>query len=209
MRKTIPVIALALAWAGTGCTLQAQRTAAPTRQACEQATQKAAAAPSSEDFRWAFTYGGLERCGDTGAVALARALRQAGAVSDTLLLGSILVQASSSRHPQILRAALELAGDRDAPSPARVAGMQVALRQHAGHIALPGSVTQLSNTTMGVFCRYDYLSHAHYASERALPAGHRQRIAGVMRSIAADAAEPRPLRDLAACVARKVTEGGR
>ncbi|HEX2079170.1 MAG TPA: hypothetical protein VHG08_15705 [Longimicrobium sp.] len=212
MRKTIGIAALvAAAWAGSGCALQAQHAAAapPSRQECEAAAQKAAAAPQSAEFHWALTYGGLARCGDTGAVALARALRQAGAIADSLLLGGVVVQASSSRHPQILQAALDLALDRSAPVPARVAGLQVALRQHDGRVALPGSVTQLSATAMGAFCRYDYLPHAHYASERTLPRGHAAAIAAAMRRIADDPAEPRPLRDLAGCVARKVGEPGR
>lgn len=210
MRKTIRITALAIvAWAGTGCALHAQHVAPATRQACEATARKAAAGPRSEDFRWALTYGGLERCGDTGAAALAGALRQSGAITDTMVLNGLVVQASSSRHPQILQAALELAADRAAPAPARVAGMQVALRQHDGRVALPGSVNQLSTTTMGRFCRYDYLPHAHYASERALPGGHRERIESVMREIAGNAVEPQPLRDLAGCVARKVSEASR
>jgi hypothetical protein len=62
---------------------------------------------------------------------------------------------------------------------------------------------------MGALCRYDYLSHAHYVSERALPPGHRERIVAVMQGIADDATEPRPLRDLAGCVAHKVGRAGR
>ncbi len=210
MRKTFRIAVLTVAaWTVTGCTLHAQHVAPVTRQTCEATAQKAAAEPVSDDFRWALTLGGLERCGDTGAAAIAGALRQSGAIADTLLLNGLVVQASSMRHPQILQAALELAADRAAPAPARVAGMQVALRQHNASVALPGSVNQLSNTTMGALCRYTYLSHAHDASERALPAGHRERIVAVMRRIADDEAEPRPLRDLAGCVAHKVGQTGR
>lgn len=207
MRNTMRIVALIFTtWAGTGCALQAQHVAPATREACAAAAQKAAAEPQSDDFRWAFTFGGLPRCGDTGAVAIAGALRRSGAIADAGLLNNLVVQASSSRHPAILQAALDLAADRTAPAPVRVAGMQVALLQHDNRVALMGSLTELSTTTMGVFCEYDYLLHAHYASARPLPAGHRERIVSVMREIAADASEPQPLRDLAGCVARKVSE---
>lgn len=178
----------------------------PSLNSCVAAAEKAGADPRSPDFAWALTFGSLARCGDTGAVALARALREAGGIVDPVLMNSLVVQASSSRHPRILQAALDMALDRSAPTPARVAGLQVALRQHAAGIALPGSVEQLSTTEMGAFCRYDYLSHAHYASERALPPGYREHIEAAMRGIGEDEAESRPLRDLARCVARKVAE---
>ncbi|HST61482.1 MAG TPA: hypothetical protein VLK84_22440 [Longimicrobium sp.] len=205
----IAAVAIALA-AGGGCArgLPPWATAPPSHEECASAARKSNDAPGSADFRWALTYGGLARCGDTGAVALAGALGRAGTIADTMLLNDVVVQASGIRHPRILEAALDITADRSAPSIARVAGMQVALRQHAVHVALPGGVVQLAVLEMGRLCRYSYLSGVGYASERPLPPGYRDTIVAAMRRIADDAAEPRSL-DLAGCVASKVGERDR
>lgn len=204
----IAVVAIVLA-AGSGCARRPPSAAPPSTAACEAAARKAAAAPGSADFRGALTYGGLARCGDTGAVALAGALRGAGALRDTALLDDLVVQASANRHPLILQAALDVAADRTAPPVARAAGMHVALRQYAAHIGLPGGVARLAVLEVGPFCTYDYLPGVRYASERPLPAEHRDAIIVTMKRIADDAAEPVSMRDLAGCVARKVSEPAR
>jgi hypothetical protein len=212
MRTILRIAAVAVALgAGGGCAggLPAWAAAPPSYQECVAAATKSNDAPGSANFRWALTYGGLARCGETGAVALASAVGRADAIADTALLDGLVVEASRSRHPLILQAALDVAADRSVPLIGRVAGMQVALRQHAVHVALPGGVAELARLEMGQFCRYDSLTGVGYASERPLPRGYREAIVAAMRGIADHAAEPRSLRDLAGWVANKVGERGR
>lgn len=206
--RRIPRIAalLALLAAGSACAGRWPGAGSPSYGDCAAAAVKLNEGPESAGFRRALTRGGLARCGERGAVALAGALGRAGTIGDTALLDGLVVQASSIRHPLILQAALEVAADGSALPAARAAGMQVALRQYAAHVALPGGVAQLAVLDVGPFCRYDSLPGAGYASEHPLPEGHRETIIVTMKRIADDPWESAPMRDLAGCVARGVSQ---
>lgn len=70
--------------------------------------------------------------------------------------------ASLNRHPAILGAALDSAQRRSAAVPARVASLQILLRQHDVTTTLEGGLRRLASERMGRFCRVDVVPHGAY-----------------------------------------------
>lgn len=180
------------------------QTYVPSAQECRVAANKLASNPRSEAHRWAITYGRLSECGDIGAKALAAEIRRLSAGDDLHDLQRLALDASLNRHPEIWRAALDVAQRRGAWLPARVASLQILLRQHDVRTALEGGLQRLISERMGPLCRVDVVPHVSYSSEAPLPADYRQRMEAAMSQIAADAVEPGVMRDLARCVGRSV-----
>ena len=177
--------------------------AAPTQRECEAGIADAASDPRSARFARAFSNTALHRCGEPGAIALANAVRKLPLVPDSLVVRSLYFSSVSTRHPRILRAALALAADRRASARARVAGMQISMRQMDAGVALLGPTADLATRPMGRFCRYDYIVPAGYDSEFPMVANVRAQVASAMRALAADSREAVLIRDLATCVLRK------
>lgn len=183
---------------------QIPRRPPPTAHECHVAANKASSDPRSAAFRWAMAYGRLAECGSIGAPAVASALRRADAIQDTLLLGSVFFKASHLRHPEVLEAALEVAGSRESRIPVRVIALDVLLLQHDVTSSLYHKLEDLAKDPSGRFCGPDYVSHNAYLSETPLPADYRERIVRVTNRIASDPTEPAVLRGMAACIARYV-----
>jgi len=183
--------------------LRAQSTP-PTAQDCRVAANKLASNPHSEAYRWALAYGRLAECGDVGARALAGAILEASGTRDLHLLQQMTLAASLNRHPAIWGAALDIAQRRSATVPARVASLQILLRQHDVAIALEGGLQRLTSERMGPFCRVDVVPHGEYRSLAPLPLDYRERVEAATLRISEDPAEVTLIRDLAACVGRAV-----
>lgn len=183
--------------------LRAQSTR-PTAQECRVAANKLASNPHSEAYRWALAYGRLAECGDVGARALASAIQASSTTRDLHLLQQMTLAASLNRHPAILSAALDIAQRRSATVPARVASLQILLRQHDVTMTLEGGLQRLTTERMGRFCRVDVVPHGAYGSLAALPLDYRERVGAATSRISEDQAEGSLIRDLAACVGRAV-----
>ena len=183
--------------------LLAQSTA-PSAQECRVAANKLGSDAHSEAFRWALAYGRLAECGDVGARAIGGAIMEASAISDLRLLQQMTLAASLNRHPVIWEAALEVAQRRSATVPARVASLQILLRQHDVASALEGGLARLSAERMGRLCRVDVVPHAEYRSLASLPQDYLQRMEAATARISADPAESALIRDLAACIGKAV-----
>lgn len=176
----------------------------PTAQDCRVAANKLASDPHSEAYRWALAYGRLAECGDVGARALAGAVQASSTTRDLHLLQQMTLAASLNRHPAIWGAALDIAQRRSATVPARVASLQILLRQHDVATTLEGGLQRLTTERMGRFCRVDVVPHGTYRSLAALPLDYRERVEAATSRISEDPAEVTLIRDLAACVGRAV-----
>lgn len=75
----------------------------------------------------------LSRCGPSGGVALAGELRRSSTVSDTTALYPEFHEIARIRDAEILRAALELAGDRSATPESRIMAFKVLISYHDEH----------------------------------------------------------------------------
>jgi hypothetical protein len=175
----------------------------PTPQECRVWVNKLQSSTHSAAHRAALIDNRLSDCGEAGANALARALLQIGGTREPTGRGSLMFQASYSRHPAVLAAALQLAADREATPIARVVGLYVALRQHDITRALDGGLDRLTSAPVGRLCVPDYILHTgEHNFSAPLPTDYRERIRSVTTRIARDSTESSILRELAACVER-------
>jgi hypothetical protein len=165
---------------------------------------KLASDPHSAAFREALR-SNIAACGESGAAAIATAMRAAKGVQDADLADSFRFPAAYNRNAQVLEAALDVAADRNASAPMRILAMEAALRQHRLSEALGDRISELITRPMGRICRLTLVEHAgDYKSASELPAGYEQSIISQMRQIAADEGSPRTVRDVAQCVADRI-----
>lgn len=149
----------------------------------------------------ALTYGWLGGCPTVAAPALAGAIRNARSAQDTVYLGRLAAQAANVRDPQVLDAALALAGDRTASDRARVTAILVLLGQRGsgltvGDTPLPALFTEKLPAT-GT-CGFN-VATGGFAIENPLPDDHVRRIARVLDGIRYQNGESALLRNLARC----------
>jgi hypothetical protein len=179
-------------------------TPAPDAQECRVLANKLASNPHSAAFREALT-SNIAACGESGAAAIASAMRAAKEVQDANLADSFRFPAAYNRNAQVLESALDVAADRNASVPMRILGLEAALRQHRLSEALGDRISDLSTRPMGRICRLTLVEHAgEYKSASELPAGYEQSIVSRMRQIAADEGSPRTVRDVAQCIADRI-----
>jgi hypothetical protein len=184
--------------------LRGQEAPAPDAQECHVLANKLASDPRSAAFRQAIS-SNIAACGETGAAAIATAMRAAKGVEDADLADSFRFPAAYNRNAQVLETALEVATDRNASVPMRILAMEAALRQHRLSEALGDRISELTTRPMGRICRFTFVLHAgEYKSASELPAGYAQSIVARMRQIAADEGSPRTVRDVAQCVADRI-----
>lgn len=198
------VAALLMLWLTAACAplLRAQepRGGSPTPRECHVLANKLGSNPHSEAFRQALA-GPLAACGEIGARAIATALRVVRTVEDSAITYPLIFNVSHNRSPIILDAVLNVAEDRSATVPVRVAALIGALRQHRVASTFGGTPRDLATRPMGRLCYIVSVDHARYLSEAPMPAGYEQTILASMRRIADDGGSPTVVRDLARCVA--------
>jgi hypothetical protein len=201
-----PALALAALLLAAGCGSVRRPafaySAPPSREACRAAVDALMrAAPSSDEFPAVLAAHSPAWCGDAGAAALAYAVAHAREVRPQAL-DLLVSEASGNRHPRILRAALDLAQDRAAAVPVRVAGIVIAMRQHE-EIGFDGDVQTLVTRDTGPFCPWTLLDHhSGWVSVRRLAWGARRETIARLGRVAGDDTEPRIVRHLSSCVAR-------
>jgi hypothetical protein len=176
----------------------------PDAQECRVLANKLASDPHSAAFREALR-SNIAACGQSGAAAIATAMRAAKGVQDANLADSFRFPAAYTRNAQLLETALDVAADRSASVPMRILAMEAALRQHRISEALGDRISDLTARPMGRICRITFVEHAgEYKSAGELPVGYEQSIVSQMRQIAADEGSPRTVRDVAQGVADRI-----
>lgn len=174
---------------------------APDAHECRVLANKLASDPHSAAFREALR-SDIAACGESGAAAIATAMRAAKGVQDPNLADSFRFPAAYNRNAQILASALDVAADPSASAAMRLVAMEAALRQHRLGEALSDRISEVIDRPMGRICRLTAVEHAgEYKSAGQLPAGYEQSIISRMRQIAADGGSPQAVRDVAQCVA--------
>ena len=163
-----------------------------------------ALAAGGESARHALDYADLPGCPDVGPRALAAALRDARAETDTTYLLRLTAQAGNLGHPAILAAALQLAGDRSATTEARATAMLIL----AGELGYGMDVAGRSGGEVLVVPLPDQKPCYLNARVAGLPpaaaaaqsADAPRRVAVVLDHLRTDASEPVLLRNLARCL---------
>jgi hypothetical protein len=177
---------------------------APDAHECRVMANKLASNPHSAAFREALR-SNIAACGESGAAAIATAMRAARGVEDANLADSFRFSAAYNRNAQVLESALDVAADRNASVAMRILAMEAALRQHRLSEALSDRISELTTRPMGRICRFTAVEDAgEYKSAGELPTGYEQAIISRMRQIAADGGSPQTVRDIAQCVADRI-----
>ncbi|MEW5928679.1 MAG: hypothetical protein AB1941_14520 [Gemmatimonadota bacterium] len=186
--------------AGSAVALDAQGLAPPpSTEQCQTWTQDLSAGGARALD--ALTYGWIGGCPTLAAPALAGAIRNARTAQDTMYLGRLAGQAANVRDPQVLDAALALAGDRTASDRARVMAVLVLLGQRGsgltvGDMPLPALFTERLPAT-GI-CGF-HVATGGAEIVNPLPDDHVRRIAQVLDGIRYQNGESALLRNLARC----------
>ncbi|HEX7091537.1 MAG TPA: hypothetical protein VF192_15460 [Longimicrobiales bacterium] len=134
----------------------------------------------------AVTYGWLAACDDVGAIALADAIRAAGAERDTAYLFRLATQAAQIRDARVFDAAIGLAEERGASVPARAAAILILTAQLGSGWDYPGvsGAELLTQPLPGNDLCGPGTSSPGFATDNGLPADHRRRAAAVLDAIA-------------------------
>ena len=202
MKTFIPMLLLLLP-----CAAQAQGGNGWNRQECRATLNKLASDPHSEAFRSALVYEKPNACGAEGATMMARLLRQEiRSIAERGLLEPFVLQASSSRSPALLDAALAVANDRALPAAIRVGAVQIALGQHDVGYLLPRNLDVPVQPPFDRVCWFNLMPEYGYQSEQPLPGDYRDRLLRDMQALTADAQGPLAVRRAAHCVVYILTQ---
>lgn len=180
----------------------------PPDHECRVLAANLASNPHSEAFRQALR-SNIAACGETGAEAIATALRLAKADPDPDLADRFRFIVAYNRSQRILDAVLEVAEDHGASIQMRIVAIEGALRQHVLDSAFGETSEVLAARPMGRFCQIVFVEHAdQYKSAAVLGTNARELTVSRLRRIADDQASPQSVRDAARCAADHITPRG-
>jgi hypothetical protein len=193
----------------------------PDRESAPDRARRCAAAPALLDSaRSGYYEYHLRRAliGCPGTSALLAARVRAGRTAEAAPLQLPLRISEGVRDADLFAAALEVAADRGAGAPARVAALVIAFRQvnpddhtlilfeglrrMADHMAANAAITASGGRVSTVpLCPLAWVDHpAARVTGRPVPAGARDALAAVLRDVRAEAAAPAHVRAAAECV---------
>jgi len=168
----------------------------PTGAECEEARNSL-----ESGSRESAPPGVLFNCGESGAVALARALRRERSGTDTQFFLYLFSGIAKVQHPAILDAAVDIARDKTASETARAMSLLVIESQHASGTILPPRYEWEArlNGPFPADCVYGWTS-GDYASAYRMPSDYQARIRAVLDTVAQDSTETEHMRNLAVCL---------
>jgi hypothetical protein len=179
-------------------TAQASPDSVHHRNDCRLAAQVVASGHPATKRQWAF--GTIARCAGAGPV-LAQAIRAHRASVNVVDLDSLTQPTFRLRDADVLRAAMEIAGDRGASSPARVFAIRTLIwsMYPAGGVTyedLADVVTGRDRNCYG----YGPSTHPLITQGTALPPDYITRAKELANTVLHDSTEARPVLRAAACL---------
>ena len=147
----------------------------------------------------------IGQCGEYLIPAVAdavRSIRAEGGASRRM--DRVLVYALNIRSPEIVNAALEVAGDAAATPYGRIMAMTIVVAQHDSAILMGGvrAFRHVYRVPLSERCPYDMLTDRGYRLEQTMPADYRIRAATMFNRVRTTAQESLVVRRFAACAER-------
>ena len=174
--------------------VMAQQPAWPLTQTpedCARAASSVRGEPAGAERRATMLY--LSRCGPAGGAALADELRRLRGVADTTALLPEYHEIARIRDAEVLRAALELAGDRSATPESRLMAFKVLITYRDEHrAAQPFSSFYPGNSYLPMI-----QDHGGTSAGAPLPDGWLTTAVDVMRRVESSAEETDLMREAA------------
>lgn len=167
------------------------------RNNCRLAEQVLSTGHPAPHWSWALTT--IARC-RTGGPALASAIRGTRTSTDTALLNAVTRPSSQLRDKVVYEAALSIASDRTASTPARVFAIRTLLWAF-----IPGSWITYSNLVgspeSGACYGGGQPLHSYVVVGERLPSDYARRVNDLGLRVARDTSEPSEVRAAAGCAA--------